>query len=224
MLKILLIVLSAVTCRAAANSPLEADFPANYWDKETVFYGNAVTTYNISLAVKEPASLRSQVEAICKTANAALVGFSDQTPSLAVALPYARTSPEYAVMSRNRVAYSLTYKLPVPKAEELARQLLKLGRLISYTTNTPYGNPQTRELEDKIQWIEREEKDSATALKTMPVSRALLDAKLKALKQTNDSIKASEGIGTVTVQLLLDDAENPEDSPAPEHKQKSKRK
>lgn len=208
MLKILFIGLLAVKCSAGVTSPLEADFPAGYWDRETLSYGSAMTTYNISLAVKEPAALRAQVEKIGKASNAVLSGFSDQTAFSAAS----RLGPEYAGMPRARQAYTLSYRLPLSKAAEIARQIIELGRLISYTTNMPYGVTQARELDDKIQWIERELKESAGPLKNMPVSRALLEAKLKALKQSKDLQKASDGVATITVQIQFEDAESPDHS------------
>ena len=231
MMKIVYLVMLAVPGYAAVNSPLEADFPAGYWERESLVYVNAATTYNISVAAKEPAALRAQIETLGKASNATLTGFSDQTPYLSAVSGSSRIYPvssvmygDYPAMPRIRQAYSLTYKLPASTAGEVARRIADLGRLISYSANTPYGVSQMRELDDKIEWIEREQKEAANALKTMPVSRAMLEAKLKLLKQNKDSVKASEGVATITVQIILDEAEKAEDSPATEHKQKRKHK
>ena len=117
---------------------------------------------------------------------------------------------DYPISPRPRLAYSLSYRLPVVGAAALARQLTGLGRLINYTSNVPYGNSQPKELDEKIEWIEREQKEAGAHLKTMPVSRALLDAKLKALRQAKDAAKAAEGIATLTIQVMLDEAEKAE--------------
>ena len=209
-MKLILVLLAAVPACAAVNSPLEADFPAGYWERDNLYYGATVTSYNISLAAKDPAALRSQVEAVFKHSKATLAGFTDQMPSLAAAAAHPRMPQDYPISPRPRLAYSLSYRLPVVGAAALARQLTGLGRLINYTSNVPYGNSQPKELDEKIEWIEREQKEAGAHLKTMPVSRALLDAKLKALRQAKDAAKAAEGIATLTIQVMLDEAEKAE--------------
>jgi histone H3/H4 len=207
MLKFILVLLAAVPACAAVNSPLEADFPEGYWERDNLYYGATVTSYNISLAAKDPSAMRAQVEAVCKDSKATLAGFTDQTQSLAAAAAYPRLSPEYSMLPRSRMVYSLSYRLPVAGAAALARRLTGLGRLISYTSNVPYGRARAKELYEKIEWIEREQKEAGPHLKTMPVSRALLVAKLKALRQAKDAAEASEGVATLTIQVLLDEAE-----------------
>ena len=41
-----------------ATSPLEADFPDGYWDREVAMYGGqSATMYNLNIAVEDPAKV-----------------------------------------------------------------------------------------------------------------------------------------------------------------------
>lgn len=201
MLKMILFVVLAAPMSAAGASPSEADFPAGYWEREAMAYGRAVTSYNVSIATDDPAKLRAQVEKILNAAGARLTGFNDMThyPKPAVS--------EYSAAGRTRQAYTLNYQLPLAKAAGVSRRIAEMGRLITYTTNVPYSTPQLRELNEKIDWIDREQREAAEHLKAMPVSRALLAAKLKSLKQVQDSVKSSDGLATIAVQILREEDE-----------------
>jgi hypothetical protein len=187
---------------AAPVSPSGADFPAGYWEREAMSYGRTATSYNVSLAAAAPAKLRVQAEKMFRAADGRLTSFSDQSnyPQPAV--------PEHAGAARARPVYSLGYQLPAEKAAELAQELIGLGRLVSYMTNVPYGAQQIREIDEKIEWVEREQREAAKSLKAMPVSRALLAAKLKSLRAAQDSIKASAGLATISLQIMKE-AEEP---------------
>ncbi|UPT73672.1 MAG: hypothetical protein M0D55_17740 [Elusimicrobiota bacterium] len=187
----------------AATTPLEADFPDGYWDREVgIFGGRSATTYNISLAVEDPAKTRAVIESVLRAAEGKLTSFSDQTAVNQM------SGADYGGMARMRPAYNLGYLLPEVKSGPAARKLLGLGRLISYNAQSPFKNPQMKELDERIDWIEKEMKSSAGALKSMPVSRALLDAKLKRLKAIRDGARATLGFASVTVQIMREDPES----------------
>jgi hypothetical protein len=181
---------------AAPVSPSGADFPAGYWEREAVTYGRGVTSYNASVAAADPAKLRVQAEKMLKAAGGRLTGFSDQSHYPQPAMP------EHVGATRARPVYSLSYQLPAEKAAALSQELIGLGRLVSYMTNVPYSAPQIREIDEKVGWIEREQRESAKSLKAMPVSRALLAAKLKSLRAVQDSIKSSDGLAAISLQIM----------------------
>lgn len=196
MTKLMPLVLLVLALNARAEkSPLEQDFPDGYWDKEIMHYGRTGETYNVSLAVTEPGDARKEVESVLKTAGGKLLSFNDMSSQV-------HGMGEHAAMMRLRAAYSLSYQLPEAKAAAAAKRLIGLGRLTQYSVNTPYGAPQLKEAEERIARIEKEKKDSAQSLKTMPVSRALLESKLKRLKLGLDAAKAGQGQATVTVQIM----------------------
>jgi hypothetical protein len=201
MLRITALMLAAVS--AVAATPLEADFPDGYWDKEVGMYGGrASTMYNVSFAAADPAKARAEVEKLF--AGAKLLNFSDQTAAFA--------GNEYGMGAASRMmrpAYSLSYQLSEAKAGPAAKRLLTEGRLLNYSVNTPFGAPQNKEIDERIAWIEKEKKQNAEALKTMPVSRSLLESKLKRLKAVVDMAKASAGTATVMVQISREDPEAP---------------
>ncbi len=187
----------------AATTPLEADFPEGYWDREVGIYagGRAATSYNASIAVADPAKARAEIESALAVPGAKLTVFNDMTAAV-----YGMAG-EMGGMARMRPAYSLGYQLPEAKAAAVARKLTGMGRLISYNVQTPFANPQKKEIEDRVEWIEKEMKRSAEALKTMPVSRAMLESRLKRLKANLDSAKSTAGMAMITVQIMREDPE-----------------
>ena len=194
--------LTAVPALAAAT-PLEADFPEGYWDREVAIYGaRSATAYGVTLAVVDPTKARAQVEAALKVPGAKLINFSDQTAAMFQA------GGELSGIMRMRPAYNLSYQLPEGKAAAVAHKLIGMGRLISYNVQTPFANPQKKEIEDRIEWIVKEMKRSAEALKTMPVSRAMLESKLKRLRASLDATKATAGTATIGVQITREDPES----------------
>jgi hypothetical protein len=206
MIQALAVLLAAVPA-LAATTPLEADFPEGYWDREVAIYGGgrSATTYSLAVAVSDPASARAEIEAALKVPGAKLTAFSDQTAAMY------QSGNEYGMM-RVRPAYNLGYQLPEAKAAAVAHKLIATGRLISYNVQTPFANPQKKEIDDRIEWIEKEMKRSAEPLKTMPVSRAMLESKLKRLKTMLENVKATAGVATISVQIMRED---PESGPKP---------
>jgi hypothetical protein len=193
-------VMLAAVSAMAATTPLEADFPEGYWDREVAVYsGRSATAYSVGLAVEDPAKARAQVESALKVPGAKLMNFSDQTSVVYQA------GNEYSTMMRMRPAYTLSYQLPEGKSAAVAHKLIGMGRLISYNVQTPFANPQMKEISDRIDWIDKEMKRSAGELKTMPVSRAMLQSKLKHLQGTIDAIKATAGVASITVQIMRED-------------------
>ncbi len=186
----------------AATTPLEADFPEGYWDREVMIYGGrSATTYSVNLAVADPAKARLDVEAIFKASGAKLTSFSDQTASMY------QMGGEALGIARMRPAYNMSYQLPEAKSSPIARKLIGMGRLINYNVQAPFANPQKKEIDDRIEWIEKELKRSAEPLKMMPVSRAMLESKLKRLRANLESMKATVGIATISVQIAREDPE-----------------
>ena len=50
-----MVLMLAAASSFAATSPLEADFPDGYWDREIVmFAGRSGPAYNVSIAVSDP--------------------------------------------------------------------------------------------------------------------------------------------------------------------------
>lgn len=202
MIRVLAVLLSAAPV-FAATTPLEADFPEGYWDREVAIYGGgrAATTYNASIAVADPVGARAEIEGALKVPGAKLTAFNDMTATMHGA------GGEMGGMMRMRPAYSLGYQLPEAKAAVVARRLIGMGRLISYSVQTPFANPQRKEIDDRIEWIEKEMRRSGEALKTMPVARAMLESKLKRLNANLDAAKATAGVAMITVQILREDPE-----------------
>lgn len=210
MIQALAVLLSAAPV-LAATTPLEADFPEGYWDREVAIYGGgrAATTYNASIAVADPAKARAEIEEVLKVPGAKLTAFNDMTAMMH------GTGGEMGGMARMRPAYTLGYQLPEAKAAAVARRLTGMGRLISYNVSTPFANPQRKEIEDRVEWIEKEKRRSAEALKTMPVSRAMLESRLKRLKANLDAAKSTAGLAMITVQIMREDPEGgPKPAPA----------
>ena len=187
----------------AATTPLEADFPDGYWDREVMVYGggHSATTYTVNLAVADPAKARVDIEAALKVPGAKLMSFVDQTSAMY------QGGGEMGAVMRLRPVYSLSYQLPEAKSPLIARKLIGMGRLINYNVQTPFANPQKKEIDDRIEWIEKEMKRSSEALKTMPVSRAMLESKLKRLRANLETAKATAGIATISVQIAREDSE-----------------
>lgn len=208
--QVLAVLLSALPAMAA-TTPLEADFPDGYWDREVAIYGGgrSATAYNVSVAVADPAKARAEIEETLKVPGAKLMSFSDQT----AALQHMGGDMGMSAM-RMRPAYSFGYQLPEAKAAAVARRLIGQGRLISYNVHTPFAHPQLKEITDRIEWIEKETARSAGALKTMPVSRAMLESKLKRLRASLDAASATSGKAMITVQIMREDPE-PGPKPAP---------
>ena len=182
---------------AAEKSPLEADYPDGYWDREIVNYGRQGENYNLTLATEDPAAARGAAEGILKAAGGKLLSFNDMS-SFASGMG-GGMDPS---MMRMRAAYSMSYRVPDTKAAATAKKLMELGRLTQYSTGSPYGVTQTKEADERVAKIEKEKKDNATALKTMPIARALLESKLKRLRGVLDGAKDSQGTATVTLQLM----------------------
>lgn len=187
-----------VSAAFAAASPAEADFPPGYWDQEFASHGGRqMTAYMISVAVEDPAKARVAVEAALAAAGGKLTSFSDQSAAYAA---YAGMEQSHAAL-RGRPQFTIGYQFSNGKAASVAKKLLGTGRLVSYSVQTPYQLPQRKEIEERIDWIEKEKARSESALKAMPVSRAMLDAKLKRLKSAIDAAKASDGLEAVTVSI-----------------------
>lgn len=205
MIQVLAVLLSAAPV-FAGTTPLEADFAEGYWDRDVAIFGGgrAATTYNASIAVTDPIKARAEIEDALKVPGAKLTAFNDMT-----AMMYA-AGGEMGAMTRMRAAYSLGYQLPEAKAAAVARKLIGMGRLITYSVQTPFANPQRKEIDDRIEWIEKEMRRSGEALKTMPVSRAMLESKLKRLKANLDAAKATAGMAMITVQIMREDPEGRE--------------
>lgn len=183
---------------AAAQSPAEADFAPGYWDQEFASHGGRqMTAYMISIAVEDPAKARTAVEAALAAAGGKLTSFSDQSAAYAA---YAGMEQSHVAL-RGRPHFTIGYQFSNGKAASVAKKLLGTGRLVSYSVQTPYQLPQRKEIEERIHWIEKEKAQSEAALKAMPVSRAMLDAKLKRLKGAMDAAKASDGLEVVTVSI-----------------------
>lgn len=190
-----------------AATPLEADFAEGYWDRDFAAYGGRMaTTYGMMLAVDDPAKARAAVEAALKAAGGKLTAFSDQTSAAA--------GVDYGHGTRLRPAYTLGYQFEEGKAGPVARKLLGAGRLISYNVQTPHQLVPRKEVEERVAWIEKEKARSAEALKSMPVSRSLLESRLKRLKGALEALKASEGIESVSVQLVREDPDAVKPPPA----------
>lgn len=178
----------------AEKSPLEHDFPDGYWDKEIMNYGRMGETYNVSLAVTDAADARSGVESLLKANGGKLRSFNDMTSHF--------QGMGDGTAARARPAYSVSYQLPEAKAVVAAKKLIGLGRLTQYSVNTPFGASQQKDAEERIARLEKEKKDNAQQLKAMPVSRALLDSKLKRLRAALDAAKTGHGQATIMVQIL----------------------
>ena len=181
----------------------EADFAAGYWDQEYAGYGaRAMTVYALSVAVDNPAKARAAVEAALSAAGGKLMSFSDQSQMYA-GVDYA------AAGMRARPIFSIGYQFTGEKAGPVARRLISMGRLLTYSVQAPYQASQIKDIEERIAWIEKEKLHFAEALRTMPVSRAMLESKLKRLKAALDSAKGSDGLETVTVSIVKEDASGP---------------
>lgn len=191
---LILAVLAAAASANAAVSPLESDFADGYWDRE-FSYGRQTSNFNLSIAAEDPLAVRRRAEALLKAAGGTLTGFNDMTATVMPDNPY-------AAAAQARPAYSLTFQLPEAKAGPAARELLSLGRVLTYNTGSPYGIVQTKDIQERIEWIEKEQRQSATALKTMPVSRAMLESKLKKLRLQLDQTNNARGTATVMVQIM----------------------
>ncbi|MFA6028367.1 MAG: hypothetical protein WC969_00800 [Elusimicrobiota bacterium] len=188
-------VFATVLSGALWASPLSADFPDGYWDREYAG-GRQSLTYSLSVVVDDPVSVRPEIEAILKTSGGKMNAFTDQT-----SMP---TGYDGGI-SRARPAYSWSWQMAEKDAGRIARKLIALGRLLSYNVNTPYATPYAKDLSERIEWIEKEKRLSAAALRTMPVSRALLEGKLKRLRAAMDAVKASENTAVLSIQLLRED-------------------
>lgn len=177
----------------------QADFAAGYWDQEYAGYGaRALTAYTLSVAVDDPAKARTAVEAALGGAGGKLTNFSDQSQAYA--------GMEHAAMAmRARPVYTLTYQFTTGKAATVARKLISTGRLLSYNVQAPYQASQRKDIEERIAWIEKEKAGSAEALAKMPVSRAMLEGKLKRLKAALEAAKGSEGLESVSVSIMRED-------------------
>lgn len=189
----------------------EADFPAGYWEQDFGGYGRQSTVYSLSLAATDPAKTRAAVEALLEGAGGKLTAFSDQSANMA---RYGMRGDEYSAAMRQQPVYTLTYQFSEGKAAAVAKRALALGRLISYNVQTPFQVTQIKELDERVSWIEKEKLASAAALRSMPVSRALLESKLKKLKTVQDAVKASSGLESVSVGILREDP-SPGPKPAP---------
>lgn len=179
----------------AQKSPLEADYPDGYWDREIVNYGRQGENYNVTVAAEDPQAARAAAESILKAAGGKLLSFNDMTAHMA------GMGMDQSMM-RMRAAYSMSYRLPDSKAAAATKKLMELGRLTQYSTGSPYGVSQTKEADERVAKIEKEKKDNAAALKTMPIARALLESKLKRLRGVLDGSKETQGTATVTLQLM----------------------
>lgn len=191
--------LSLALAASAAPSVSEADFASGYWDQEYAGHGvRTMTVYALSIVVEDPAKARAAVEALLSGAGGKLTSFSDQS------LAYANA--DYAAMGmRARPVYALSYQFTGGKAAPVARKLISTGRLLNYNVQAPYQAAQRKDIEERIAWIEKERSGSAEALKSMPVSRAMLEAKLKRLKAALEAAKGSEGLESVTVSIVRED-------------------
>lgn len=186
----------SVTARAE-KSPLESDYPDGYWDREIVNYGRNNQSYNVSIAVADPAETRGEIEALLKGAGGKLTGFNDMTSYSSMG----GMGMDASVL-RMRPAYSMTYQLPEAKAAAAAKKLIAMGRLTQYSVGAPHMQSQLKEAEERIARIDKEKKDNAASLKTMPISRALLDSKLKRLKTGVDAAGTTQGQASVVIQLM----------------------
>lgn len=184
---------------SAATSVSEADFATGYWDQEYAGQGaRTMTVYALSVVVEDPVKARAMVEALLSGAGGKMTNFSDQSQAYAGA--------EYAAMGvRARPVYALTYQFTGGKAAPVARKLISTGRLLNYNVQAPYQAVQRKDIEERITWIEKEKSASAEALKSMPVSRAMLEGKLRRLKAALEAVKSSEGLESVTVSIVRED-------------------
>lgn len=181
-----------------AASPLETDFPDGYWDRELAAHGGRMATvYSLVLAVDDPVKARAGVEAALKAAGGKLTSFSDQTAAVA--------GVDYSQGVRMRPAYTLGYQFEKEKGGVVARKLVGAGRLVTYNMQSPYQVVPKKDIEERVDWIEKEKARSSEALKSMPVSRAMLESRLKRLKAALETLKATEGFETVSVQLVRED-------------------
>ncbi len=199
----------AMAVRAATVS--EADFAPGYWDQDFGGYGRQSTIYAMSFAAADPTKARAAVEALLGGAGGKLTGFSDQSAALA---RYGGMREEYVAAMRQQPIYTLAYQFPEGKAAAVAKKALGLGRLITYNVQSPYQAVQVKELDERVAWLEKEKTASAAALKSMPVSRALLESKLKKLRAAQDAVKATSGWESVSVSILREDP-SPGPKPAP---------
>jgi hypothetical protein len=193
--RLILAALLAPALALGANSPLESDFAEGYWDKDFYSYGRQNANFNISVAADNPGAARQKAEAVFKAAGGTPTNFSDMTAT-------EHMMSDRAYGGQPRPAYSMGYLVPDARAASVARELSDLGRLVTYNTGTPYGVVPTKELEERIQWIEKEKARSAQALATMPVSRYMLDSKLKRLKAQLEQLRGNKGGTAVNVQIL----------------------
>ena len=195
--------------QASAASVTEADFAAGYWDQDFGAYGGrAMTVYTLSVAVENPAAARTAVEAALSAAGGKLTAFSDQSQA-------AYGGNEYSQAMRARPIYTIGYQFQGGKAGAVARRLITNGRLIAYSVQAPYQASQRKEIEDRIEWIEKEKLRGGEALKSMPVARAMLESKLKKLKAALEMAKSSDGLESVSVTILREDASGaPKPAPA----------
>jgi hypothetical protein len=189
------VILGLALSAGAEKSPLEHDFPDGYWDRELANYGRAGETYSVSLAVEDPAAARAEVESLLKGAGGKLQSFNDMSAHMG-------SMGMDPAMMRLRAAYSMSYQLPEAKAAAAAKRLLGLGRLTQYSVGTPQGQSQLKEAEERIARIEKEKADNVQSLRTMPVSRALLESRLKRLRALVDTAKGSKGQSYITVQIM----------------------
>ena len=158
------------------------NYPDGYWERQYPFGQQSSVSYNLALRVDSVSKSSSDAEKILKSAGA--------TPSNGFS-----------------GAARLNYTLPASVAYKTVKRLMDLGELQQYTKQQ-YGGPEViSEVNEKIGVIEKEMRDHASALDSMPVASALTTSTLNRLKQNRDQLQGNAD--KAIIYLNLTDASTP---------------
>ncbi|MFA6003961.1 MAG: hypothetical protein WC881_07825 [Elusimicrobiota bacterium] len=149
-----------------------------YWDHEA--WGGGSRFYgNMEFSAKDMDILSEKIQKTLAAAGAKLTNVNTYKPEPA------------QVQQRQRARRSFTFRVPAEHAEEVAAKLSALAPLESYNFNAQQNglsSDPAKEIQERINSLNVEMEQNREVLKSMPIARALCDAKLSRLKRAQASL------------------------------------
>ena len=159
------------------------DNPELYWNRGTACSSNA-ENYNVTLRVDDVDAMAARIDTIMTAAGA----------------PSQMGSNNNYYRNNQQRSRQMNYSVPMKAADKLAKRLMDMGELLSYSLNRQNNGDNLKQMQERIAVLEGE-LANASALEKMPAAAYFLKSRLTSLKQSRDVCIAGASRSSLLVVL-----------------------
>lgn len=167
---------------ALSNASSGEPKPAGYWDREFPSQFEYEVAYNVAIESTDVSALSREVQKVLTRAG----GERTQSGS---------------GYHEGGGATSLSFEIPVSKAQAAAQKAAGLGNLKHFSSHKPGQSQLLPDIESRLREAESEKNGAGECAKKMAISLYFLDAKLARLRAAREALLRSQGKAMIAVSI-----------------------